>query len=74
MSDYRIGVIGGTGLYNIEGFTRQKWVKVKTPFGPPSDDLLTGKLAGRELSFCRGMGAATGSCPANSTIGPTSGR
>jgi 5'-methylthioadenosine phosphorylase len=51
MSDYRIGIIGGTGLYNLEGFTRQKWVKVRTPFGPPSDDLLTGKLAGREVVF-----------------------
>ena len=51
MSDYRIGIIGGTGLYNIEGFTNQKWVRVKTPFGPPSDDLLTGKLAGRDVVF-----------------------
>ena len=47
----KIGIIGGTGLYNIEGFTNQKWVKVKTPFGTPSDDLLTGKLAGREVVF-----------------------
>jgi 5'-methylthioadenosine phosphorylase len=51
MSNHRIGIIGGTGLYNIEGFTNQKWVKVKTPFGPPSDDLLTGKLAGRDIVF-----------------------
>ena len=51
MSDYRIGIIGGTGLYRIEGFTRQKRVKVRTPFGPPSDDLLTGKLAGRNVVF-----------------------
>jgi len=51
MSNHRIGIIGGTGLYNIEGFTGQKWVKVKTPFGPPSDDLLTGKLAGRDIVF-----------------------
>jgi 5'-methylthioadenosine phosphorylase len=51
MSKHRIGIIGGTGLYNIEGFTDQKWVKVKTPFGPPSDDLLTGKIAGREVVF-----------------------
>jgi len=51
MSDHRIGIIGGTGLYHLEGFTRQKWVKVRTPFGPPSDDLLTGKLAGREVVF-----------------------
>jgi 5'-methylthioadenosine phosphorylase len=47
----RIGLIGGTGLYAIEGFTHQKWVKVKTPFGPPSDELLTGRLAGREVVF-----------------------
>jgi 5'-methylthioadenosine phosphorylase len=46
-----IGIIGGTGLYNIEGFTSQKWVKVKTPFGNPSDDFLTGKLAGRDVVF-----------------------
>jgi len=51
MSVNRIGIIGGSGLYHIEGFTRQKWVKVKTPFGPPSDDLLTGKLAEREMVF-----------------------
>ena len=47
----RIGIIGGTGLYNIEGFTNQKWVKVKTPFGKTSDDFLTGKLSGRDVVF-----------------------
>src|SRR6266704_2540936 len=51
MSQYRIGIIGGSGLYHIEGFTKQKWVKVKTPFGSPSDDLLTGKLSGRDVVF-----------------------
>ena len=51
MSQHRIGIIGGSGLYHLEGFTGQKWVKVKTPFGPPSDELLTGKLAGRDLVF-----------------------
>ena len=51
MSNHRIGIIGGTGLYHIEGFTRQKWVRVKTPFGAPSDALLTGTLAGREVVF-----------------------
>ncbi len=48
---HRIGIIGGSGLYSIEGFTNQKWVTVKTPFGPPSDQLLTGRLAGRDLVF-----------------------
>ena len=47
----RIGIIGGSGLYHIEGFTNQKWVKVKTPFGSPSDELLTGTLSGREVVF-----------------------
>ena len=51
MSKHRIGIVGGTGLYNIEGFTRQKWVKVRTPFGNPSDVLLAGKLAGRDVVF-----------------------
>lgn len=51
MANHRIGIIGGSGLYHIEGFTRQKWVKIKTPFGPPSDNLLTGKLSGRDVVF-----------------------
>ena len=51
MSQHRIGIIGGSGLYHIEGFSRQKWVKIKTPFGPPSDELLTGELAGRRVVF-----------------------
>ena len=48
---HKIGVIGGTGLYQIEGFTKQKWVTVKTPFGSPSDQLLTGRLGDREVVF-----------------------
>ena len=50
-ADSRIGIIGGSGLYHIEGFTNQKWVKVNTPFGDPSDEFLTGKLAGRDVVF-----------------------
>jgi 5'-methylthioadenosine phosphorylase len=49
--NFRIGIIGGSGLYHIDGFTNQKWVKVKTPFGDPSDELLTGRLQGREVAF-----------------------
>jgi 5'-methylthioadenosine phosphorylase len=47
----RIGIIGGSGLYHIEGFSDQKWTKVRTPFGDPSDDLLLGQLGGREVVF-----------------------
>jgi 5'-methylthioadenosine phosphorylase len=47
----RIGIIGGSGLYHIEGLTRQKWITVRTPFGPPSNRLLAGELAGRKVVF-----------------------
>ena len=47
----RIGIIGGSGLYHIDGFENQKWIGVKTPFGRASDDYLTGTLAGREVVF-----------------------
>jgi len=61
MSNHRIGIIGGTGLYDIEGFTHQKWVNVKTPFGPPSDDLLTGNLTGRDVVFLPATGGSSDS-------------
>lgn len=47
----RIGIIGGSGLYHIETLTQTKWIKVKTPFGSPSDQLLAGNLAGRQVVF-----------------------
>jgi 5'-methylthioadenosine phosphorylase len=47
----RVGIIGGSGLYDLDGFSDQKWVKVATPFGAPSDAYLTGTLAGREVVF-----------------------
>jgi len=47
----RIGIIGGSGLYQIDGLARQKWVRVKTPFGDPSDQILTGVYAGRHVAF-----------------------
>jgi 5'-methylthioadenosine phosphorylase len=48
---HAIGVIGGSGLYEVEGFQGQRWRKVRTPFGDPSDSLLTGTLAGRRVVF-----------------------
>ncbi len=51
MSTHRIGIIGGSGLYHVEGFSRQKWVKIKTPFGRPSDAFLTGEIHGRKVAF-----------------------
>ena len=63
MNEHRIGVIGGSGLYHIEGLSQQKWVRVKTPFGSPSDRLLTGELAGRPVVFLPRHGRGHGILP-----------
>lgn len=46
-----IGIIGGSGLYDLEGFEGRAEISVETPFGPPSDALVTGMLAGRRVYF-----------------------
>jgi 5'-methylthioadenosine phosphorylase len=46
-----IGIVGGTGLYDIEGLTDRQWRRVASPFGEPSDELLFGKLGTREVVF-----------------------
>jgi len=46
-----LGVIGGSGVYDIDGLESQRWVTVETPFGDPSDALLTGELDGQKLVF-----------------------
>lgn len=51
MSQPTIGVIGGSGLYEIEGLTDIKEVRVETPFGEPSDVYITGCLEGARMVF-----------------------
>lgn len=46
-----IGIIGGSGLYDIEGVEDRSEVAIDTPFGPPSDTLVSGTLAGRRVFF-----------------------
>lgn len=46
-----IGVIGGSGLYNIDGLVNTRWVKVESSFGEPSDELLFGDFHGQEIVF-----------------------
>lgn len=46
-----IGIIGGSGLYEIEGFTNAGEISVATPFGDPSDVIVGGQLAGRDVFF-----------------------
>ena len=51
MQKTEIGIIGGSGLYEMEGLTLKKEVKLSTPFGPPSDAFITGNLEGRRVAF-----------------------
>ncbi len=46
-----LGVIGGSGIYDIPGLTEQQWIKVDSPFGEPSDELLHGKYNGQTIVF-----------------------
>ena len=51
MPQAKIGVIGGTGLYNIEGMTGIEEVDLNTPFGKPSDSIVVGRLEGVGVAF-----------------------
>lgn len=46
-----VGVIGGSGVYDVDGLRDARWVEVETPFGAPSDALLTGDLDGQRVVF-----------------------
>ena len=46
-----VGVIGGSGIYAIDGLANVRWERVLSPFGEPSDDLMFGELAGQPLVF-----------------------
>jgi len=47
----KIGVIGGSGVYDIAGLEGASWQAIETPFGPPSDEILTGTLDGVKMAF-----------------------
>ena len=47
----RIGIIGGSGVYNIDGLSNTQWVKVDSPFGEPSDEILLCDLNGQAMAF-----------------------
>src|SRR5258707_4581329 len=46
-----IGIIGGSGLYSMSGLTNTREVRVKTPFGEPSDAVVLGTLEGKRVAF-----------------------
>jgi 5'-methylthioadenosine phosphorylase len=51
VSDWTIGIIGGSGIYAIDALEGAEWISVETPWGPPSDQLLTGRLGDVRLVF-----------------------
>ena len=51
MPEAKVGIIGGSGLYKMEGMTEVEEVKVSTPFGEPSDAIILGNLEGVKVAF-----------------------
>ena len=51
MKKRKLGIIGGSGLYKMEGFKKTKWKKINTPWGQPSDEILIAKLENEEICF-----------------------
>src|SRR5690242_15158698 len=50
-SPITIGIIGGSGLYSMKGLTDTREIRVNTPFGDPSDAIVTGALEGKSVAF-----------------------
>ena len=51
MTNPKLAIIGGSGLYDIKGLKNPKWKKIKTPWGNPSDEILNLKYNGKEVCF-----------------------
>lgn len=51
MSEWVLGIIGGSGLYDIDGLENREWVSIETPWGLPSDDILFAELDGVKVRF-----------------------
>ena len=51
MEKAEFGIIGGSGLYEMEALTDKKRMAIKTPFGQPSDHFVLGRLKGRSVAF-----------------------
>ena len=51
MKKRKLGIIGGSGLYKMEGFEKTNWKKINTPWGKPSDEILLAKLGKEEICF-----------------------
>jgi 5'-methylthioadenosine phosphorylase len=51
MNKWKLGIIGGSGLYAMDGLENAQWIAIDTPWGPPSDELLCGTIAGVDVVF-----------------------
>ena len=51
MKKRKLGIIGGSGLYKMEGFEKSKWKKINTPWGKPSDEILLATFEKEEICF-----------------------
>jgi 5'-methylthioadenosine phosphorylase len=51
MAGWFLGVIGGSGLYGVDGLANARWTRVDSPFGQPSDELLIGELGHVRIAF-----------------------
>ena len=58
MSQADIGIIGGSGLYEMTGLEDRKEIRINTPFGDPSDSYILGTLEGRRVAFLARHGQA----------------
>ena len=65
MTKAKIGVIGGSGLYNMEGLNEIEEVNITTPFGKPSDAIITGELEGIRVAFLPRHGKGHQISPSN---------
>ncbi len=61
----RIGIVGGSGLYNMKALEDRREVSVETPWGDPSDAYVVGKIAGREVAFLARHGRGHRISPSN---------
>jgi 5'-methylthioadenosine phosphorylase len=72
MSEAKIGIIGGSGLYKMAGMTEVEEVKISTPFGEPSDAIILGNLEGVKVAFLprhgKGHRISPGELPAKANI------
>jgi 5'-methylthioadenosine phosphorylase len=61
----RIGIVGGSGLYNMKALEDRREVRLETPWGAPSDSYAVGKIAGREVAFLARHGRGHRISPSN---------